>query len=73
MRSGDVLVDVCDGRVVASQTLLDWPRGGSVSARVVEVFSSRVVSGTSTKTTQKPFNYHLLFDLEIPCKQTIRV
>ena len=46
MRSGDVLVDVCDGRVVASQTLLDWPRGGSVSARVVDMFSSRMVSGS---------------------------
>ena len=47
--------------------------GGSVSARVVEMFSSGIVSGRLTKTTQKQFNYYLLFDLEIPYKQTIRV
>ena len=67
MRSGDVLVDVCDGRVVASQTLLDWPRGGSVSARVV-MFSSRLLSGSSTKTSLKQFNYVLLFNWSDPLK-----
>ena len=68
MRSGDVLVDVGEGRVMASQTLLDGPRGGSVSSLVVEMFSSCMLSASSTKTSLKQFNYVLLFNWSDPFK-----